>query len=405
MLTKEQELASQLLWRDTRYKAVQIVAGAGSGKTTTLIESVLQAQNSGMSPDRLAMITFTRKAAFEMKERLSHRKIRPAFTGTMHSLAWHLLKSAEKLPGKLGVGHEHVRDEIIRELYPQYSHIPIAALLQTSLLDPAEIQKVENLYAEYKKKKNIFDYDDLIWQASCLKEYAGFFQALLVDEFQDTSPDQLAFINTLAPEKILAVGDDWQSIYKFRKSDVRISREFVKNRPDSVRLFLTDNFRSQKKIVSMGNRVIRLSSDYIRKTLRANFKSATSPTLYIGPMACSPIELFKRYLQRVGKKYQNLTILVRTNYLRLQLEKIVQENTQVMTIHSAKGLEFDNVLVFGIAHHIFPHRWGDYDEEVRLLYVAITRAKHCLDFLAWERPNAYSTFLPFLHNECDIRYL
>lgn len=403
MLTREQDLAARLLWTDNRYRALQIVAGAGSGKTTTLVHSVQKAVENGIPADRIALITFTRKAAFEMKDRLAKHNLKPAFTGTMHSLAWHLLKAAGKQPGKLATGHEHAREQIIREMYPRFSHIPLPALLHAGILSASETEAAEEKYRLYKKTHGIFDYDDLISEASLLNEFSGFFSTLLVDEFQDTSPDQLEFITTLQPGKLLVVGDDWQSIYKFRKSEVSISREFVQNRPNAVRLFLTDNFRSQKNIVTLGNRVIRLSSDFIKKKLKANFSATAKSILYIGSAAKSPENLWISYLKK--NKHKSLTILVRTNYLKNILEKHLPENMQVMTIHAAKGLEFDNVLVFGVSQHVFPHRWADFDEEVRLLYVAVTRAKHSLQFLAWETPYAYSSFLPFLHNECDIVYL
>lgn len=401
MLTQEQKEAAESLWKkEENVKALQLIAGAGSGKTTTLVHSVQNALESGLAPEKIALITFTRRAGEEMKERLSRQKLSVGFVGTMHSLALHRLREHSRNNFQVFTRSDEVKRELIAGLFPQYSHIPDDTISKAGWLSPEEQNLLAEEYAKIKHENNWLDFDDIIEQATKIE--ADDFSALLVDEFQDTSPDQILFLKSLKAEKLFAVGDDWQSIYAFRGANVNSSYNFPKEFPGAIRHYLTQNFRSQKRIVELGNKSIRLSSKYIRKKLTAYHPSA------------EPCRLFflKNQKQSISEKFRHIQenctpqtrVLVRTNHIRKQIESLCPSTEQVLTIHSAKGLEFEHVILFGVSPSLFPHPDGFRDEEVRLFYVAITRAKKRIDFVSWEEKEQYSRFLPFLARNCRIHY-
>ena len=413
MLTPEQLQASKSLWFNPageKTSIVQLVAGAGSGKTTTLIQTLASGIESGFDPDKICLITFTRKAAKEMLERMHTKNLRAGYVGTMHALGYRLVKSSPGFDKRILLHREKILNEILRFEFKHYSHIPAEIVLRGSILKEEERRGLLNAYETYKMQRNLIDLDDLILEGTrILKNNPERFpfSCVLVDEFQDTSPDQMDFIRSMPFTRLFVVGDDWQSIYKFRGADVGIALNFNKSFEGVKRLFLTDNFRSQSRIVSLGNKAIKLSKSYIRKKLKAHKSKSARPLCHIARQSDDISSIWKLYLDKyfIRSKSRPLMVLVRTNYLRKLLEENAPGDISVMTIHSSKGMEFDNVLIFGIADSVFPHRWNDFNEEVRLLYVAITRAKNNLEFLCWETDTKYSAFMPFLAKHCRLNYL
>lgn len=426
MLTKEQDKAGQILWatpkttgQTAEKSVVQLIAGAGSGKTATLIESVCAGLRNNYPAREICLITFTRKAATEMQNRLKIRQLSVGYAGTMHRLGFQLLKSTPGFEKTILAHKETALKTIIQQHFPELSHIPADVVLPVSAGLREKHSQISHLYRLYKEKNHLMDLDDLIRLTSAyIKEDRLHFpySCIFLDEFQDTSPDQMELIrtiyNTNSLKKLFVVGDDWQSIYKFRGADVNIALNFKNYFPNAVRIYLTENFRSQKKIVKMGNSAIQLSRQYIPKKLKAHNKPSFTPTCHIvkqrgnAPLAEMTGIWKDFYHGYLRKKFgKDLTILVRTNHLRRYLQEITGVSLPILTIHSAKGLEFDNVLIFGVAKNIFPHHWNDFNEEVRLLYVAITRAKHNLEFFSWEKTPEFSAFMPFLTRFSKIHYL
>lgn len=403
-MTREQQRAASLLWNKAP-TALQLIAGAGSGKTTTLVNAVLQAQQHYARQSEIAVITFTRKAAYEMRERLAKADGQAGFIGTIHALAYRLLKHDAQF--SLLRNGDHIKATLLRNLLPSYAHIPVRFLLTSALLSDADKLKLEQAYQNYKNQHNYKDFDDLISMASTKPEFRHLYKVVFVDEFQDTSPDQVAFIQNLAAKKLFVVGDDWQSIYKFRGADVSITVNFNTYFPGATRLFLTKNFRSTSQIVRLGNKAIRLSSQFVKKKLVSHHGRGPAPRLFLAKSANPPFDAARSYQDWRIKKGDGSarTFLVRTNLLRAGLEPLLLPGDTISTIHSAKGLEFDAVTIYGVAQHILPHRDGDFDEETRLFYVAITRARKHLDFVAWEDGTQYSPYLPFLVKHCRLRYI
>lgn len=408
-LNPEQLAATTRLWTSNK-AALQVIAGAGSGKTTTLVAAVFAAVDAGFTPERIAVITFSRRAAHELTERFTAQNFTPGYCGTMHALAWRLIRATGDRP-RLILHAQRLRGEIAREFFPGFAHIPERILLSGSFLSEADRAHLDREYAARLEANNEIDFDTMIARATTASLGSGKFDVVFVDEFQDTSPDQVAFINSLAPQKLFVVGDDWQSIYRFRGADVSITRDFTQQFEASERAYLVSNYRSGKPIVRLGNRVIRESGTFVKKKLRPTHPRYHKPVLFFAPNAENSGTVWLRYLEVYAKsaphlKNEKVTVLVRTNGIRLELERHKPDNFEILTIHKSKGLEFDNVIVFGVAEHLLPHRDNDFDEEVRILYVALTRARRYLGFVGWERNGkARSAFLPLLMLKCRLIYI
>lgn len=405
-LNREQQHASERLWQ-SHLNALQVVAGAGSGKTSTLVAAVQSALAAGYASERIAVITFSRRAAHELKDRLGERGNALGFCGTMHALAWRLIRRAGTQL-KIITHTQPLRLRMARQLFPHYAHIAGDVLLRRGFLTESEAATLGNTVARELKSNRQIDFDGLIALATKQKLGQGKFDVLFVDEFQDTAPDQVAFIRSLVPQKLFVVGDDWQSIYRFRGADASLSRNFLREFPGSERALLTTNYRSGRGIVKLGNQAIRLAEKFIKKKLVAHSRERQKPMLYFAADCHSPENAWQRYIRLVeknGELKKPTQVLVRTNALRRLIEPHLPPQYSATTIHKSKGLEFDNVVVFGVAEDILPHRNNDFDEEVRILYVALTRARHQLGFVAWEKSERRSAFLPFLMRRCRLVYL
>ena len=413
-MTKEQERAANFLWENPHKKCVQLIAGAGSGKTTTLIEAIKAYVHNQSNAENVCFITFTKKAAHEMKERLSKQNISAGFIGTIHSFAYQLIRKDGKEKLNIIQDSNEIYKKLVEEKFQELKYIPMEFLFHRGQTQNERVRELKNNYEKYKEEKNLYDFDDLITKSIRLlhdKSIENPYPVVLVDEFQDTSPLQVEFIRALEPKKLFVVGDDWQSIYKFRGADVSVNINFAKTFKGSTRMFLTRNFRSQKRIVKLGNQAIKLSKEYIRKKLVAHKKRESRPTCLIFYKKSNESDSHQRILKKMllwnskNCPLSEATILVRTNREQAILEKIIPTGFDVMTLHSSKGLEFENVIIWGIQKKNIPHEWGDLDEEVRLLYVGITRAKSRLQFVAIEEENHHSSFLPFLNSKCRVAYI
>jgi len=360
---------------------------------------------------RIAVITFSRRAAQELRERFGAAGVTVGYCGTMHALAWKLIRQSEayaQRPVRINRHAGELQSSLIRKLFPGYAHIPDKILTGKGFLSESERGLLNEHYQNLLRESDQTDFDGLILNATRLNLGADKFDVVFVDEFQDTSPDQVEFIHSLTPQKLFVVGDDWQSIYRFRGADVSITQSFPRHFPGARRAYLKKNYRSGRAIVRLGNRVIRESSTYVRKRLKAEQKTSHRTQLFLSAKD-DVAAIWQDFLAARGRHplaNEKWTVLVRTNAMRLLLEKIAPPELEIMTIHKSKGLEFDHVAVFGVARHVMPHRENDRDEEVRILYVALTRARKYLCFVGWGNDiHSSSEFLPLLTRKCQVKYI
>lgn len=259
--------------------------------------------------------------------------------------------------------------------------------VQTGLFDPNRISSIvvrefAKKYEARKSAANAVDFEDMIIYSANLLEthpdirrhYREQYPYLLVDEFQDISPIDYRLISQLS-ENLFAVGDDDQAIYSFRGGDSQIMQDFS-NEKNVVKYEITRNYRSNATIVEHARALIERNHPRIRKNLRA-FNPIES---VIDIVETTPDTLSEQLLQQVSESIET-AILVRTNYEVNRIEEILSgfdlpNEIEITTIHKAKGREWDKViLIHNTLDRRFPRKDTILEEERRVFYVAMTRAK------------------------------
>ncbi|MDD2753256.1 MAG: UvrD-helicase domain-containing protein [Candidatus Portnoybacteria bacterium] len=277
---------------------VLIVAGPGSGKTRVLTHRVAHLMEQGVPAEQILAVTFTNKAASEMKERIAKlislqakRDFKMPTIGTFHSVCARFLRSEAK---KIGYNSDFVifdaKDsqslikKVMKDLEFSEKQFNPAAIAETisqaknELKDaqifageafdfwPQTVAKVYTAYQERLKKANAMDFDDLImlmvklWleNRDVLERYQEKFRYIMVDEYQDTNHAQYLLINLLAEKykNLFVIGDDSQSIYSWRGADFRNLLAFEKDYPEAKVILLEQNYRSTQNILSAAHQVI-----------------------------------------------------------------------------------------------------------------------------------------------------
>jgi DNA helicase-2/ATP-dependent DNA helicase PcrA len=291
---------------------LMIIAGAGSGKTKVLTTRIAHLMHNGVDSFNILALTFTNKAAAEMKERVEHNlgntEARNLYIGTFHSVFARILRAeANKLgyPNNFTIydtdDAKGVIKDIVKELQlddklykPSYVYNRISAA-KNSLVDPvmymqdSSIQtedargnrpRIGEIYSRYAKKcfrNGAMDFDDLLFQMNVLlrtfpevlAKYQHRFKYILIDEYQDTNLAQYAIIKMLGAvhENICVVGDDAQSIYSFRGATVQNILQFQDDYEDVHVVKLEQNYRSTQSILEVANKVIGNNKNQIPKEL------------------------------------------------------------------------------------------------------------------------------------------
>ena len=293
---------------------VMVIAGAGSGKTRALTYRVAWLVDKGVDPFHILALTFTNKAAREMKERITHlvgNEARNVWMGTFHAVFARILRVEGHLlgyPSNYTIYDTDDTKRVIKNLIkenslddkvyqPGYILQRISAA-KTSLLDPGEynenpeIKEYDTssgkpltglLYTQYQgrlKRASAMDFDDLLFNMNILLrdfpdvlyKYQQKFQYILVDEYQDTNYAQYLIIKKLAAnnENVCVVGDDAQSIYAFRGANIQNILNFRNDYPDHQVFKLEQNYRSTKNIVGAANHIITHNKNQIYKKIWTN---------------------------------------------------------------------------------------------------------------------------------------
>ncbi|CAN5155040.1 3'-5' exonuclease [soil metagenome] len=291
---------------------LMIIAGAGSGKTKVLTTRVAHLMANGVDAFHILALTFTNKAAKEMKERIAHilgnTEARNLYIGTFHSVFARILRSeAHRLgyPNSFTVydtdDAKSVVKAVINELNLDDKHYKPATVYnrisaaKNALVGPEEyktdyyIQQedmrsnrplIANIYDAYAKrcfKNGAMDFDDLLFNMykllklfpEALIKYQSKFRYILIDEYQDTNPAQYEIIKLLAAqhENICVVGDDAQSIYSFRGATIQNILQFQKDYDDVKIIKLEQNYRSTQSILNVANEIISKNKSQIPKNL------------------------------------------------------------------------------------------------------------------------------------------
>ncbi len=284
---------------------VMIVAGAGSGKTRVLTYRVAHLIEEGIKPHEILALTFTNKAAKEMKQRIETLvgdDARNIWAGTFHSMFARILRHeceaigfqrnftiydsddslglVKKIMTSLNISSQQFNPRGIQSrISGAKNHLVSPQEYDDIAKDPFE-QRTALVFKEYQErllKNNSMDFDDLLLKPielfrrneRVLEKYQYRFRYLLVDEYQDTNRAQYVLINLLASrfKNICVVGDDAQSIYAFRGADIRNILDFERDYPESKVFRLEQNYRSTKTILTAADSVIKNNKNQIHKTL------------------------------------------------------------------------------------------------------------------------------------------
>lgn len=291
--------------------AYLVIAGAGSGKTRTLVYRVAYLVEKGVKPDHILLLTFTRKASEEMLRRaaklLDDRCERVA-GGTFHSFANMVLRKYAKLidfPNnftitdesdaedavnivreKLGLDHMEKRfprkgallDVISKSVNKSEDIGSVLALEYPQFTEwEDEIKRIKDGYIKYKREKSLMDYDDLlVFLKKLLHDHKEVrerlseqYKYIMVDEYQDTNKLQADIVRLLASGhgNVMVVGDDSQSIYSFRGANFKNIIDFPKVFKGAKVIMLEENYRSTQPILDLTNEVIRNAEEKFEKTL------------------------------------------------------------------------------------------------------------------------------------------
>lgn len=314
--------ASQLDAVKTKDGAVLVIAGAGSGKTKTLTYRVARLIESGINPENILLLTFTKKAADEMLNRavmILDSRCEKVAGGTFHSFSNFILRKYSNL---LELRNNftiidradaedvvnHIRAQVIEKQEKRFprkgtildiyskainKNMTAEAVIESEYNQFAhcveKINEISKRYVLYKRENSLLDYDDLLLYLRILlqsneeirKKLSNQYKYIMIDEYQDTNALQADIIRLLASEhnNVMAVGDDSQSIYSFRGANFRNILDFPAIFKDTKIIKLEQNYRSSQNILKLTNKIIDRAKEKYTKNLFSDIENPEKPAL------------------------------------------------------------------------------------------------------------------------------
>lgn len=358
-----------------------VLAGAGAGKTSVLTQRVERLVTRGhVHPSRMLVVTFTNKAAREMKERLAKllgwQQVKEIWAGTFHSICCRVLRQhIEAL--NMGYGNnfviydpkdqEKTMDLTVRSLnldpkdYQAYQLLNKIGKYKNAGLTPDEIPagsvddpfeiRLYRAYQQTLSQNNALDFDDLLFltlrllreQEEVRLQLQQRFEQILVDEYQDTNTVQFELIRLLGERhrNLFVVGDVDQSIYSFRNANFRIILRFQEDYPDARIIKLEENYRSTGHILSAANDLIQHNQERFEKVLRAT-RGQGEPLRFHQALnedeEAAWIAAQIKRISETGQPFGNFAILYRTNaQSRVYEQKLIQ---YALPYHVVGGFRF-----------------------------------------------------------------
>ena len=448
-----------------------IVAGPGTGKTLTIVRRIAYLVNQGVNPGNILAVTFTNRAAREMKERanaLLGSKADSAFIGTFHLLGLNIVRQFT-LDDFVICNRDEQRNilkEILKGTKTKAQEAAERISRIKNFLEDAdkEMNAIYEAYQSALSAKSALDFDDLILKPihmfkdeAILRQYQDMFSHIIVDEYQDINPAQYRLLKLLAGDKanVCAVGDSDQAIYAFRGADIENFLNFEKDFKSAKTIALTENYRSTGAILNASGSMIKNNLKRIDKKLSSAKESGSPINIVSMPDERAEGEfIVKEIEERMGctshynlyakgantacdgsYSFSDFAVIFRTNAQAKAIEEAFMESgipyqvigrknlrqrkeiedtisymksiinpsieigkeqeetllteddffdpkanaVTLMTLHMAKGLEFRVVFIAGVEEGLMPYTNNkdnvDIEEERRLFYVGMTRAK------------------------------
>lgn len=346
---------------------VMVIAGAGSGKTRTLVYRLAYLVEQGIAPENILLLTFTRKAAREMQDRAANlldEKCSRVTGGTFHSVAnlllrrycryldyepnftildrndsegiINLLKSSLDLAGS---GKRFPSKRVVMNILSGAVNKSMAVV---DLMDERfshlleylkDIERIHEHYVKFKFEHGLMDYDDLLVNLRrLLAEFpeardavSSRFSHIMVDEYQDTNLVQAEIVKLLAHhhDNVMVVGDDAQSIYSFRGANFRNIMDFPRDYKDCTIIKLEENYRSSQAILSVTNEIISLAKEKYTKKLFSNIQKGPAPILHGAvneERQAGYVAGRIQTMHRKGKPLREMAVLFRSGFHAYKLE-------------------------------------------------------------------------------------
>ena len=364
---------------------ILVVAGAGSGKTRTLTYRVARMIESGIPPESILLLTFTRKASQEMLRRaaaLLDARCEKVAGGTFHSFGNMVLrrygKAVNLAPG-FSILDQSDTEDVIKLLvdraglnkkgrnFPKKKTIQtifskainkdasiekiVEKYYQSYFLEIEDLQKLYTQFTAYKLEHQLLDYDDLlVYTRKLLQEHehlrrklSNLYRYIMVDEYQDTNPIQAQIVRLLAAthDNVMAVGDEAQSIYAFRGADYRNILEFPKKFPGATIIKLEENFRSVQPILNVTNDVIKQARESFEKTLFTRKDGGALPVLVPALNERQQSQFVAQRileLQDEGVAFSDMAVLFRSSFHAFDLE--LELNKRGIPFVKVGGIKF-----------------------------------------------------------------
>jgi DNA helicase II / ATP-dependent DNA helicase PcrA len=367
------------------------LAGAGSGKTSVLVSRtgyLLQVKN--VSPENILLLTFSKKAAMEMKQRvallpgINRNEVNRIQAGTFHSFFLFILRSRgvkqeilgnerfkhiilKQIQRKLGIQEPYQPETLLSKLSNLKMKMESVESLPEKTSGEKEVKKILTLFEEWKENNQKMDFDDILVKAYellnedlvLLDALQKRFQFIMVDEFQDTNWLQYELMKMIARESgnLFVVGDDDQTIYSFNGADHSFILDFDKEFPDASVITLDINYRSNSYIVGLGNQVISGNRYRRKKTLQAVKEEQVKPQ-YSRPSNSDEeaewiIGKIKQLVSEEELKYKDIAILHRTiSSSRAIFEKLVIEEVPFFSYNLGEQHFYDQWVVRPLIDHL-----------------------------------------------------
>ncbi len=367
-----------------------LLAGAGSGKTRVLTHRIAYLIQNGVKPWNILAITFTNKAAKEMKERIESASPegKDVWVSTFHSACVRILRreidhigflnsftiydssDSEKLIKTIlkenNINDKTYKPKAILSIISSCKNEKISPKAFYKAADDFRKEKIAEIYEEYQKRlyhSNALDFDDLILKTielfeicpDVLYKYQERFRYILVDEYQDTNTAQYMLVNLLASKyrNLCVVGDDDQSIYAFRGANIMNILNFEKDYPEATVIKLEQNYRSTSTILNAANEVIKNNEGRKSKTLWTDNGKGEKITFFRADSdreeAAFIADNVKRLVNK-GVPYSNIAVLYRNNALsRIIGEGMVRASVPYVVVrgHSFyESMEIKDIIAY-----------------------------------------------------------
>lgn len=377
--------AAQLQVAESMNGPLLVIAGAGTGKTRALTYRVGHLIESGVDPENILLLTFTKKAANEMIERsksLLDNRCENVTAGTYHSFAAMVLRKYASLLDiennftvidqldscdliKLAISRNNLGykdnsfpskgtiQKIISESINKDLSISdiISANYPYLITYIDDIEVCHDSYKELKAEKDLLDYDDLLFFLLKLlndfpnvaKKLSDKYRYIMVDEYQDSNILQFSILKALCVthQNIMVVGDDQQSIYRFRGAEFKNIMNFPKAFMGCKLIKLTENYRSQQSILDLSNQVVENAEEKYKKSLTSTIPSGEKPSLISFFSKTDEAEYIVKSIlekQKNGEKLSDIAVLCRNAFHTAELE--IQCNRYGIPYNKFGGIKF-----------------------------------------------------------------